>query len=77
MKLQTQPDVVPGSIWCGNSREKFIVRGIVADQGQIWVQYQRMGTGQSYTCLVEAFQQRFSLYVNHNYEGSKWTLSST
>lgn len=76
MKIQTQPDVVPGSIWCGSELEKFIVRSIVADQGDIWVHYERMGTRQTYTCLVEAFQQRFSLYVNHNYEGSKWKLSS-
>jgi hypothetical protein len=74
MKIQTQPDVIPGSIWCGNDREKFIVRGIVAQDGDVWVQYERMGTQQTYSCLVEAFQQRFTLYVNYNYEGSKWKL---
>jgi len=74
MKIQTQPDVIPGSIWCGGDLEKFLVRSVIAENGSVWVEYQRMGTPQMYSCLVEAFQQRFSLYVNHNYEGSIWKL---
>ena len=63
-KIQTEPDVIPGSIWHGNQFEKFLVKNIVADGGDIWVHYEQMGTKQCYSCLVEAFQARFNPYVN-------------
>lgn len=76
MKIQTTPDVVPGSIWTATDGNKFFVRGIVAQAGDIWIHYQQMGTQQTYHCLVESFQQRFSIYTNHDYRGSVWKLSS-
>lgn len=64
MKVQTIPDVVPGSIWHGSKFEKFVVKSVTADAGDIWVTYELMGTKQSFSCLVEAFQSRFTPYVN-------------
>lgn len=66
-KIQTVPDVVPGSIWNGSNYEKFVVKSLVAKNGDIWVHYELMGTKQEYSCLVEAFQQRFTPFVNHRY----------
>lgn len=63
-KVQTVPDVVPGSIWHGSAFEKFVVKSVIAENGNLWVYYELMGTKQSYSCLVEAFQARFSPYIN-------------
>ncbi len=63
-KVLTKPDVIPGSIWHGGQFEKFLVKNIVADGTDIWVHYELMGTKQSYSCLVEAFQARFTPFVN-------------
>lgn len=76
MKLETSPDVIPGSIWCGRDLDKFLVRSVTAHEGDLWVHYQEMGTQKTYSCLVSAFQQRFTIYTNHDYKGSVWKLSS-
>lgn len=65
-KIQTVPDVIPGSIWHGTAFEKFVVKSVIADKGQLWVHYELMGTKHSYSCLVEAFQARFSPYINYS-----------
>lgn len=77
MKVDVSPDVIPGSIWYSTNGLKFIVTSVESGPGQkYWVNYYMMGTTQQYRCLVEAFQQRFSLYINHNFQGSIWKLSS-
>ena len=68
-KIQTVPDVIPGSIWHGAVFEKFLVKSVIADAGQLWVHYEEMGSKKTYHCLVEAFQTRFTPFVNHNYRG--------
>lgn len=77
MKIQTDPDVVPGSIWTATDSSKFVVLSVVAEEGVIWIHYQHMGTQLTHHCLMAAFQQRFRLYTNHDYRGSVWKSSST
>ena len=52
-KIQTGPDVIPGSIWHGAVFEKFLVKSVIADAGQLWVHYEEMGSKKTYHCLVE------------------------
>lgn len=77
MRIQIDPDVVPGSIWQSADGRKFIVTSVEARPGgQYWAHYTEMGTTADYVCLVEAFQHRFRIFINHNYQGSIWKLSS-
>jgi len=65
MNVQLYPDVVPGQIWRGSGFESFVVRAIVShSDGTVWVEYENPSSKQSYTCLMEAFQHRFRLFVN-------------
>jgi hypothetical protein len=66
MKVYPYPDVVPGQVWRAGGFESFVVRAVVSQgDGTVWVEYENPGTGQQYSCLIEAFQHRFSLFDNN------------
>jgi len=66
-KIQTVPDVIPGSVWHSKNLGRFLVKSVIADAGELWVYYEEIGSKRSYHCLVEAFQARFTPYLNHIY----------
>ncbi len=62
--MLTKSQIKEGSTWIGNSGSRFRVQRVCTDQDGEWVHYRREDGGQEYSCLVEAFEHRFSLYSN-------------
>jgi hypothetical protein len=54
--MLTKSQIKEGSTWIGNSGSRFRVQRVCTDQDE--------DGGQEYSCLVEAFEHRFSLYSN-------------
>lgn len=55
-----------GSIWEAlTERKQFQVSGLKAVDNSLWVYYNNVSTKQEYSCLAEAFTNRFSEKVNN------------
>jgi hypothetical protein len=48
-----------GSRWCDHLRQEFEVDTVSTSGTETWVYYTRLGDRTSYSCLVEAFLDRF------------------
>jgi len=46
--------------------EVFVVEEVQQVDKELWVYYNNSKTGQRYSCLLEAFSQRFSPLVNES-----------
>lgn len=47
------------SKWTGIDSTTFKIERLESKNSQVWVYYRNEQTGQQYSCLVEAFLQRF------------------
>jgi len=45
----------------GSDGKIFIVEDVPQVDGKLWVNYTNIETGQKYSCLLEAFSERFTL----------------
>ena len=48
----------------GTDGEVFTVDEVLEVDGKLWVYYNSIKTGDKYSCLLEAFSQRFTLMEN-------------
>lgn len=53
-----------GSRWQGSDRSEFTVRGIIEEDGGVWVHYGRHAQDTTYSCLIDAFLHRFTEVLN-------------
>lgn len=53
-----------GSKWDGNNNI-FEIKNVTFIDGQTWIFYNNVSTGQQYSCLKEAFLQRFREIINN------------
>lgn len=53
-----------GSIWEGGDK-RFEIKDVTIVDNQIWIFYNNVFTGQNYSCLKEAFLQRFREVINN------------
>lgn len=56
-------DIKVGSKWSAIDRV-FIVTGLQQEDNNQWVFYKNVQTGDEFSCLVEAFTNRFSQILN-------------
>lgn len=47
------------SIWVSSDGQEFSVENILPKEKDIWIYYQKVKTGQAYSCLLESFSLRF------------------
>ena len=57
----TKPSKLPkaGSVWAGDSMEKFRVIDVVYTDDNVWVYYVKAKDGTEYSCYLESFLARF------------------
>ncbi len=60
-------EIVANSRWYSTEGSIFVVDEVKTTDNETWVFYHLYGSDRQYNCLKEAFLQRFSLTVNHNY----------
>jgi hypothetical protein len=53
-----------GSIWTGSNFVEFKIKDIKTVGDNTWIYYYKISTGQQYSCLKEAFIDRFKEKVN-------------
>ena len=53
-----------GSLWSGGDR-RFKINDIKIVDNNVWIYYNNVLTKQEYSCLKEAFLQRFTEIVNN------------
>jgi hypothetical protein len=59
--------VKTGSTWSSSNGKLFQVVAVAKTEIETWITYKDMSSGEHYSCLAEAFVQRFHLFVNHVY----------
>jgi hypothetical protein len=50
-------------VWTSN-QDEFVVLQVIDLNGQTWVHYRNMKTGQEHSCYEESFEQRFTPALN-------------
>jgi len=50
-------------VWTSN-RDEFVVLQVIDLNGQTWVHYRNMKTGQEHSCYADSFELRFSPALN-------------
>lgn len=53
-----------GSEWSSSDSRVFEVIGIENRSDEFWISYVRQGEGRVYSCLVDAFLERFREHIN-------------
>ena len=53
-----------GQTWTSSNRTEFYVDDVRVVDNETWVYYTNTFTQQTYSCLVPAFQARFSIVLN-------------
>jgi len=47
------------TIWMSSDGQEFSVGNILSKEKEVWIYYQKVKTGQAYSCLLESFLLRF------------------
>ena len=51
-------------VWSTSDRNEFLVLQVVDVEGNTWVHYRNIKTGQEHSCYADSFEQRFKPEVN-------------
>jgi hypothetical protein len=58
----TRPNLT--SRWVTQDLEEFRIIAVNEVEGQTWVHYRRVATGEEYSCWLESFLHRFTEIIN-------------
>lgn len=54
--------ILPGARWWGGENKRFKIIAVNEDDGQTWIHYKddKDNNAKEYSCLIDAFLQRFN-----------------
>jgi hypothetical protein len=56
-----------GSVWTSTNGNLFQVVSVAKAADETWITYKNQRTGEHFSCLSDAFLQRFRSFVNQQY----------